>query len=162
MDLVDKFWTNIRQGRSRDVNRTYIGQILDIRQSLDKLQSLSSICRDQHWKRAPIVFVCCVRGAFAWQQWPRRGPVALFLSNAPLAPYFSIWQRGRLRVKYRDRCLVINMLFLARGISLSFLLPAPLEATASLPNLASCPEFWGCIYRARITMFVLHTSFCSV
>ena len=82
----------------------------------------------------------------------RRGPVALFLSNAPLAPYFSIWQRGRLRVKYRDRCLVINMLFLARGISLSFLLPAPLEATASLPNLASCPEFWErTIYRARIT-----------
>ena len=44
------------------------------------------------------------------------------------------------------------MLFLARGISLSFLLPAPLEATASLPNLASCPEFWErTIYRARIT-----------
>ena len=44
MDLLDKFWTKIRQGQSPDISRTYIGQILDIRQSLDKLWSLSRVC----------------------------------------------------------------------------------------------------------------------
>ena len=53
MDLLDKFRTNIRQGQRPDISRTYIGQILDIRQSLDKLQNLSRLCRDQHWKPAP-------------------------------------------------------------------------------------------------------------
>ena len=30
MDLVDKFRTIIRQGQSLDINRTYVGHILDI------------------------------------------------------------------------------------------------------------------------------------
>ena len=46
------------------------------------------------------------------------------------------------------------MLFLARGLSLSFLLPAPLEATASRPSPIwhRAPSFGNVpIYRARIT-----------